>query len=225
MPLPGVTRLCGAKCRDGHACTNPAMPNGRCRKHAGKARSGIAHPNYKTGRWSEHLPARMRARYEAAVGDPELLDMGQDIAMLDARLADLLARVDKGEAGALWQTVNQDFRALRNAITLGDANALKVALDDLGRVIAAGSQDYAAWSEIRGLLDQRRRTVESQQKLLVAKNQIITADQAMLLAQALMSAVRLAVTDAAVLQRVQLEFDRLMTMPERDNKSKPGLMP
>jgi len=167
----------------------------------------------------------MRARYEAAVGDPELLDMGQDIAMLDARLADLLARVDKGEAGALWQTVNQDFRALRNAITLGDANALKVALDDLGRVIAAGSQDYAAWSEIRGLLDQRRRTVESQQKLLVAKNQIITADQAMLLAQALMSAVRLAVTDAAVLQRVQLEFDRLMTMPERDNKSKPGLMP
>jgi hypothetical protein len=50
-------KACGAKKRDGTSCPTWPMPNGRCRMHGGKSRSGIAHPNYKHGKFSKGHPA------------------------------------------------------------------------------------------------------------------------------------------------------------------------
>lgn len=47
------TWTCGAKTRSGVPCQNAPMGNGRCRMHGGKSLSGIAHPNYKHGRYSK----------------------------------------------------------------------------------------------------------------------------------------------------------------------------
>ena len=37
MPVPGVKKLCGAKCRTkgGAPCEQPGMKNGRCKMHGG----------------------------------------------------------------------------------------------------------------------------------------------------------------------------------------------
>lgn len=62
MPLRRTTP-CGAKKRDGGACQQPAMRNGRCRLHGGKSLSGIVHPSFRHGQYSGcHL-----ARYIGAV--------------------------------------------------------------------------------------------------------------------------------------------------------------
>jgi hypothetical protein len=50
-------KACGAKKRDGTPCPARPMLNGRCRMHGGKSRSGIAHPNYKHGKFSKGHPA------------------------------------------------------------------------------------------------------------------------------------------------------------------------
>lgn len=52
-PIPRV--FCGAKTRSGSGvpCRQPAMPNGKCRLHGGKSRSGPAHGGYKHGYCSE----------------------------------------------------------------------------------------------------------------------------------------------------------------------------
>ena len=50
-PVP----LCGARTRAGSPCKNPAMPNGRCRMHGGKAgaplgnRNALKHGLYSRG--------------------------------------------------------------------------------------------------------------------------------------------------------------------------------
>jgi len=40
---------CGARTRQGGACRQPAMRNGRCRLHGGKSKSGKEHGRYKHG--------------------------------------------------------------------------------------------------------------------------------------------------------------------------------
>src|SRR5690349_13713695 len=97
--------ICGAKTKTGAPCKGAPMPNGRCRLHGGKTPSGIASPQYKTGRYSRVLPTRLQSRYDAARTDAALLELRDDISLLDARLEDLLSRVDTGESGVLWASL------------------------------------------------------------------------------------------------------------------------
>ena len=56
LHLARAAPRCGAKCRDGHSCLGPAMPNGRCRMHGGAQGSGgpkgARNGNYKHGRYT-----------------------------------------------------------------------------------------------------------------------------------------------------------------------------
>ena len=59
---------CGAKTRAGGRCKNaPIGSTGRCRMHGGKSLSGIAHPNYKHGKYSKVFLARMVGEWDADV--------------------------------------------------------------------------------------------------------------------------------------------------------------
>ena len=56
MPLPNVSRLCGAHGRrSGKPCKNAAMSNGRCRMHGGTVGSGMASPRFKHGQYCKSL--------------------------------------------------------------------------------------------------------------------------------------------------------------------------
>src|SRR5512137_3225662 len=73
-----------------------------CHWHGGRSPRGLAHPSTRTGRFSKDLPTRMLANYQAALADPEMLALSEELAVVTAREADLIARVDTGEAGAVW---------------------------------------------------------------------------------------------------------------------------
>lgn len=110
MHVEGTTMQCHAKTRSGAPCRGQAMLNGRCRMHGGATPAGVALPHFRTGRRSRDLPARLAARYQEARSDPQLLELREGIALVDARIADLLARVDAGESGARWRALQVHFR-------------------------------------------------------------------------------------------------------------------
>jgi hypothetical protein len=169
------------------------MPNGRCSKHGGKSLAGIASPTFKTGRHSKYLPARLQERYAASVADPELLALREDIALLDARLGELLERVDTGESESLWLRLDEAWSAYER---LPDASPKKSEARGLvAWLIRTGATDYAAWGEIQAIVEQRRKLSESEQKRLVAMQQLITTEQAMLFVAAVMDAARQTVTN------------------------------
>jgi hypothetical protein len=63
---------CAAKTRSGGRCKNAPMgTTGRCRMHGGKSLSGIAHPNYKHGRYSKVFLARLVGEF--STWDAEVL--------------------------------------------------------------------------------------------------------------------------------------------------------
>jgi hypothetical protein len=203
---------CGAKTRAGGTCKQAAMPNGRCYFHGGKSLAGIASPRLSDGTYSKYvLPPRLRKRYDAALNDPALLEQRREIALIDARLGDLLARVDTGESGALWSALMERREELIDAKRGGDTIKQVLALNAILDLISQGHADYRAWRELGAALDQRRKLVESERKRLVEMQQVMTSEQAMLLMDALLMAVKANVQDRGALNAIQTEFIRLTT--------------
>lgn len=185
------------------------MPNGRCRMHGGKTPQGFALPQTTTGRYSKHLPTRMLATFDEARNDPDLLALHADIALIDARLSDVLARVDSGESGHIWQELKATYKALQDANRSRDTQAAGQALNEIGSLITRGHLDYAAWADVRTLVEQRRKLVESERKRLVDMQQVITSEQAMLLIARLYDSVTQHVSDRTALAAIAADLGGL----------------
>ncbi len=207
--------LCGAKTRNGSTCTQRSMPNGRCRMHGGKSPNGIAHARFKHGRYSQFIPARMLENYQAAQNDVELLALRDEIALLDSRLLDVLKRVDTGESGQVWRELKATYQMLRAAQAKDDRDAARDHARKLGELIEHGSADWLAWSEVRSLIDQRRRTVESERKRLVEMQSLISQEKAMVLIAALTDSVRRHVSDRTALAAISADLVRLTAADPR----------
>lgn len=203
---------CGAKTRTGGICKQPALPNGRCHYHGGKSLAGLASPRLSHGRYSKVLPARLSARYEEARQDAALLELRDEIGLVDSRIVDLLARVDTGESGAIWQALKAAYLDLQRART--DPIKAALALNVIGELITRGHADYAAWGEIAAVLEQRRRLVESERRRTIELQQTISVNQAMVLVTALLSSIKAHVQDRATLAKIQDDFSRLTTKEE-----------
>lgn len=201
---------CTAKSKQsGEQCKRHAVPGKSvCAIHGGKSPGGLASPHLKTGRYSKYLPTRMMERYEEAVKDPTLLELGHEIALVDARLADLLKRVDNGEPGAAWKALKKSYRELRTAMQKQDSGKTIEALADLDMLINQGYGDYAAWQEIQSVIQQRRALVESERKRQIELEQVMSAEQAMFIVGRLVHILKERVTDRNVLAAIQADISR-----------------
>lgn len=199
--------------RTGQPCQRPAMTGKTvCYHHGGKSRAGLAAPAFKTGRYSKYLPARLLDRYEAALADDTLLELREEIALLDARLVDLLSRVDTGEAGGLWLRARAAWEASQSA----DAATALAARLELAQLFTDGVADYEAWAAVSALMTQRQRLVESERKRLVEMQQTITVERAMLLLTAIIESVRTHVNDPTAMAAISADFLRLTAGAGRD---------
>lgn len=202
-------KRCGAKKRDGSACQAFPMANGRCRLHGGKSPAGLASPSFQTGKYSKYLPTRLAARYQEAQADTKLLELSQEIALLDARLTELIARLSNNESGKAWLVTSAAFGDLETAMRSGDSRKTVEALVEMRAAIALGRTDTLTWAEVQETIEQRRRLVETERKHLAQMEQLVTVNEMMLLAAALLSSVKAHVTDRNALSAISLDFARL----------------
>ena len=94
----------------------PAMANGRCNLHGGGALAGVAHQNFRSGRYAQDLPVRLRERYGRSLVDPNQLSLADDLAVKDARIGDLLSKLPSdGEMERGWQAFQSQFAAAKLA--------------------------------------------------------------------------------------------------------------
>lgn len=191
------------------------MGNGRCHKHGGATPRGLESPHTKHGRYSRDIPTRLAARYEEAQRDPMLLTLDQEIALIDARLTDVLGRVDTGESGALWKQAKAAYKVFAKAYRGNDEKKIAAAAWDLELAIEAGVSDYDAWGDVRSLINQRARLVESERKRLVEMEQTMTAQQAMVFLTAVMNAVMKHVPDVDKRAAIAAELTTIATLSER----------
>jgi hypothetical protein len=216
-PMTDNAKRCGAKTRRGTPCQAYVVRGReRCRMHGGMQKRGLAHHNTTHGRFSKDLPTRLAADYETAIRDPELIALRNELALVTAREADLVKRLDSGEAGQHWQGVRKAVADFRRAQQRQDTQAAAEALRQIERLTDLGIADYRAWSELLSTIESRRRLAETERRRLEAMQQTITSERAMLLVGALVDAVRRHVDDRAVLDAIGREVERVVAVRAAD---------
>jgi hypothetical protein len=197
---------CGAKTRAGTLCRRAPMPNGRCSKHGGKTPRGVASPNFKHGLYSKSMPERLAERFGAALADSELLELRREAALLTALAEDALQRIGTGETGELWRRLRKLWARLERATEAERPHALAA----IGEAIESGATDAAAMGDVRAILRDRMRVVESERRRLVEANQMVSVERFMAFVGALSAAVSSEVPDRASRERILSRFEALL---------------
>jgi hypothetical protein len=155
------------------------------------------------------------AQYRAAVQDPTLMELRRDIALVDARIIDLLQRVDTGESSAVWQEAKATLRRFHRAQARQDPEKMREHLHVLQELIERGANDYAAWAEIGAEVERRRKLVESEQKRLVLASEMLSAEQAMHLLTVVVDVIKRHIPDAKTLRAIAGDVERLTHVEPR----------
>jgi len=207
---------CTAKSKQsGQQCRRDAMRGKTvCMMHGGKSLSGIAHPLTKTGRWSKDLPTRLMARYLESESDPELLSVRQDIRLLDTLIGDKFKDLDTGESQKSWDMMRKSVDALEYGIDKEDYAGCRKALREMRDVIDRRVAHYAAETEIRSGLEQRRKLVETEQKITLIGEQAITAEKALLFVGAIAGILKTRIHDTSILATIQNDISLLLNVRE-----------
>ncbi len=195
-----------------------------CYHHGGKTPRGFALPQTKTGRYSKHLPTRLAVEYERARADGQLLELREEIALLDARLADVLAGVDSGESGQLVRNLQSTWAELEAARGRGDTAAMATCMRRLHDLITGGVAEHARWKEIRELLQERKQLVDSERRRALTAHEVITSERAALLLGAVLGAIRHHVKDPAILSAIGDELGALLDHDPRPRVEGPQLI-
>ena len=120
---------CTAKSkRSGQKCRNkPVKGRTVCRMHGGKSLRGIAHPNYKEGRYAKDLPLSLAKEFDPNVDSRKLTSLGEDIALNDLRIGELLRKLkEKGEPlhSPTWEKIWKALEHRRKLVEAYDKHAL-----------------------------------------------------------------------------------------------------
>jgi len=207
---------CTAKSkRSGQQCQQQAMHDRNvCYMHGGKTPRGFSLPQTKTGRWSKDLPTALAARYASMESDDTLLSLRDDIRLSDALMRANFAKLATGESGEAWKLMKKAVDALTDGLNREDFPGMVKALREMRDVVDQRIAHHAAEDEIRTGLEQRRKLIETEQKLTLQGENAISVEKLMLLITAVGAIIRSNIHDAPTLSKIQNEIGLLISTPE-----------
>lgn len=222
-------KICGANTRAGTPCQGKPMRNGRCRVHGGKTPVGALSGSFKHGRYSRFVPKNLSEMYEASINDPQVLELTDEIALLDSRIADRLqALAENGTTNATWKELQTVWGQFMYAVRIGDAETQSQLVRAIDVIVKQGSSQADIWYELTNLIDNRRKLVDSEGRRLEIKQSIVTVEQAFGLVHAIISAMKEVVykhadpqTARSILIDASYEHQKLIgvrTDPERSSE-------
>jgi hypothetical protein len=173
--------------------------------HGGKTPAALKSKILKTGEYSRYLPVLspgMKKRFENAMRQNDALSLLPDIYLLDSRVEEIISREAEARSNAL--TV---FSELTLAFASDDDAAQADAGSRLRRILQNGV-DSGDWNEVKDLLKQRTRMVESERNNKLRDS--VHKSVAFQLVDALVRVVERNIEDPVMRQRVADEVMRLL---------------
>jgi hypothetical protein len=211
VPLPNITQCNATAKSTGKQCENPAVDgSSKCRVHGGKTPRGADSPNFKHGRYSKHMPEALLSAYKDAQTDPELLSVRQDIALTDAIISSLLPNLDTGESGKAWSDMAKIVMKAQKAYHDESMGNMFEAFHDMEAIIEKRLNHFAAQREISAQIDQRRKLVETEQKISLQGERAISAEQLVTLMSAVLSVINNVITDKQQRYAIASQIDQLI---------------
>jgi len=202
----------------------------KCRVHGAKSSRGIASPNFKDGRTSKYfnaLPKKNREHYAQALQNPELLRLSEEISLIDSRLLELTEQLDTATSSEIFVRLSGEMqkfeianRKASRARQIADEERREKEvekfraeasehLSNLRQLISSGSKEWWIWRDITAMIENRRRLVETERKLLTDMQLLISVENVGIQLDRLLMSIATHVTDRDTLQAIQAEFIQL----------------
>lgn len=226
-----------------------AFPDGRrtdpktkqpCRRHKLCDDGCELHASRKAARsmrLARHMPKSLKLRFANAATDPQLLNIGHDVAIVDARRQELLGRLGTGESGDAWRLLQEvwtDFvseqQQAKTCKDTGDdvgfakhsESAMRL-MQTLGKTIKSGNEDENTWAEVLKIEAMLASYKTAETRRLRESGQVLSAEEALMLVQRMIDAVNDIVRDDSQKRELAVTLARLVgiagvrsTRPEPD---------
>jgi hypothetical protein len=148
--------------------------------------------------------------YTAVVDVDDLLDSTPEIALITARLHQLLGRLDTRESAALISNVRQAWNDFSAAQAVRDDAGVVAAARKLNALLNGQRDDYQVWDDIYRALDVQQKLIGQESKRRVDGARVMKTDDAMGFVLQILHIVKKHVDDPAILKKIQLDAQKAM---------------
>lgn len=170
---------------------------------------GTANENFKHGRYSKYLPSQLDELYRSALANPDLIEMSEHIALLDAHVKAVLADSANGDPAPRWAEIADQFAAVETAILSGDIEKIVPGIEAMHKMLDAGVKWDRTWAEVTGTLEQLRKMTDTEIKRKKELNQMVPIERVTILVAAVGDAVKRHVTNPDEIDAVYAELAEL----------------
>lgn len=179
---------CHGVTRSGNRCRHLSIAGSRyCQIHTPAIET--EHSDDERGRYTGYVGA-LEEKYQSALQDRYLLHVRDEIAILDARLKDLLKQAKEGVNAAAWKKFSAQYKVLKSSLENKNFSALESILKTMDDAMEEGRRENELWADIQGTMEQRRKLVETEQKYLSQTNQMIPLEAAIVLLSGTITAIK-----------------------------------
>lgn len=213
---PGTHKLCTAMSRrSGERCKGIAVatsPNQKCRMHGGAAGHAIGTNNaaFVSGRYSKYLPADLDRLYVEAKSNPDLLEMADHIALLEARMQSVLAESTAEGTAPKWSDIAEVFAEIETALLMTDTAKVISGMEAMHAILDSGIRWDKTWVQVTDLMEQLRKMTETEIKRKKELNQMIPVERVVILMALVGTAVKRHVKDPDEVEAVRNEISMLI---------------
>jgi hypothetical protein len=155
------------------------------------------------------------------LADPDLLSVRNILALHGAHILELLKTLDQGGVGRLFHELAVVVDAMEKHVARGDKDALPDLCRTVIAIVNKGKGEVETWEQIHTSAELFRKSSETEQKLLVAKEQMISSEEALTLALNIVTIVKQHVHDEKVFRAIATDVARKIgtKRPELPNSS------
>ena len=198
--------------KTGRQCGRPARKGRRyCRRHGGNTTLiGPAHPNWKHGRCSKLLPVTMQSERSRSGLPPSLTDL-DGIEVLDGFIESACRALGDGGGGVVTgAALRETFDRLMTAMSASNSDEIRASLMTLRELAHGATATDRHIRELRSLISQRSTLVDRERRIRLDARNVLTREQAVAHANALISAVVRHVTDRKTLNAILQDIRALI---------------
>lgn len=183
-PEPGFQHgRCKMIKSNGERCRQPVRAGWTvCSYHGAGTSDRPAGRPPTTGIYSRHLPTRYMQDYEDSLNDPNSLSMRNAMALLDARLGELLQKLETADSISAWNRVavcaSMLFKLLDSENNDNVLGQIREVAELLADAVTNHRDDRAAWGELIGIVDERRKVADVERRRIEAAKKYLTLPEA-----------------------------------------------
>lgn len=178
--------------------------------HGGASASiGAANPNFKTGRYSKYLPSKLDELYTEARSNPDILEMTEHIALLEARMQEILAASTAEGTAPKWSEVAEAFAEVEDALLCGEPEKVIAGMELMHKLLDDGKRWDKTWVEVVGTMEQLRKMADTDIKRKKELHLMVPIERVIILMAATATAVKRHVTNQAEINAVIRELTML----------------